>query len=550
MTRNYIRTLFCINKKRKTMKKVETIAMMFIALLSLALTACSDDNDDAGAALSKFTISQAAITMTPGDETVLTCAFFPDNVADKTVAWTSSDETVATVADGKVTAMKPGTTTITATPASNPSLAKTCAVTVATNAITVSGDVEGTWEEYSTVTVTGQITVPTGKTLRIEKGVNVIFNAADATGAGIEMTVNGNIYCEGEADEPILLSVPFSERSFANVTDCRNLWGGIMLNSSAPDAEALFRNCIIEYTGSAMTETSPSVKNGIYTAGEDFGVQITTSAAFKGSLVVTGCVIRNGFADGIYMQGGRAVITDNVFACNGATGGEAVNVKAGTSTVVAYNVMYSPNTNGLKLSSSGQDDVSGRGQAKCVAYNNTIVNAGWRRDGSKGGCIYVEKNILANVFNNLMVNCKYRAMAPKWGTPGVSDGCDDKSVIDYNCYVSGSVASTLQQDIDDGTAVPYLNYVSNKNYAAAVDANSLIAKGANDIVLSLAYYAYDINSLSSTAYDDSWDFTAVSMPAGATAGDGLTDIVNMSLSVNGVTYAAPAPQQFFGAKKK
>lgn len=84
-------------------------------------------------------------------------------------------------------------------------------------------------------------------------------------------------------------------------------------------------------------------------------------------------------------------------------GAEAVNVKCGCVADVAGNVMFSPNTNGLKLSSSGQSET--RKQAKIQAYNNTIINAGWRRDGEKGGCVYAEKNVLANVFNNLMVNC-------------------------------------------------------------------------------------------------------------------------------------------------
>ena len=97
-----------------------------------------------------------------------------------------------------------------------------------------------------------------------------------------------------------------------------------------------------------------------------------------------------------------------MFAANGYDGAEAVNVKAGCVVDVAGNVMFSPNTNGLKLSSSGQSDT--RALAKIQAYNNTIINAGWRRDGEKGGGVYVEKNALANVFNNLMVNRKFRAM--------------------------------------------------------------------------------------------------------------------------------------------
>ena len=534
------------------MKKVFELwtVLAILMMATVTLTSCSDDNDEPEpVALNKFTIDQTAATLTPGESLQVNVQFFPDEVQDKSVTWSSSDEAVATVSDGVVTAVKPGSATITATPSAQPSLAKSLSVSVTNKAISVSGEVSGSWEAYTTVTVTGQLKVPAGKSLTIAEGVEVIFNSSDASGAGIEFTVEGNIYCQGTAEEPILFSIPANERQFSNVTDCKNLWGGFMLNSSAADAEALFEHCIIEYAGSPMIETSPSVTSGIYTAGEDYGVQITTGPQFNGALVVTNCIIRNGFADGIYMQGGEAIITHNTFAGNGATGGEAVNVKAGTSTVVAFNVMYSPNTNGLKLSSSGQDDAAGRGQAKCVAYNNTIINAGWRRDGTKGGCIYVEKNILVNVFNNLMVNCKYRAQAPKWGTPGVSDGCDDKSVIDYNCYAASSIVSTLQQDIDDETTVPYLNYVSNKNYADAVDAHSQIAKAANDLGLAFANYPLDSNKLDNANYDDAWDFTATSLPDGATDGASLTSIVNTTLSINGKSYTADAPQKFFGAKK-
>ncbi len=531
------------------MKKFLFFMMTAVAVMTTtALSSCSDD-DEKEVALSKFTVDPTATTLTPGDVTQVNVQFFPENVSDKSVVWTSSDENVATVSNGTVTALKPGNAIITATPTANPALAKTMSVAVANKAMTANGEVSGVWEAYSTVTVTGQIRVPEGKSLTIERGVEVVFNSTDASGAGIELTVDGNIYCEGTAEDPVTFTVPATERVFSNVTDCRNLWGGIMLNSRDAQAEALFSHCVIEYAGSAMTEASPSVVAGIYTAGEDYGVQITTGPSFKGSLVVTDCVIRNGFADGIYMQGGKAVITRNVFSGNGATGGEAVNVKAGTSTVVAYNVMYSPNTNGLKLSSSGQDDAAGRGQARCLAYNNTIVNAGWRRDGTKGGCIYVEKNILVNVFNNLMVNCKYRAQAPKWGTPGVADGCDEKSVIDYNCYVASSIVSTLQQDIDDKTTVPYLNYVTNKNYADAVDAHSKIAKGANDLGVAFANYPLDTNPLNNALFDNAWDFTAQSLPDGATDGATLTSIVAASLTVGGKEYKADAPQKFFGAKK-
>lgn len=543
------------------MKKLKLMAMMLIAFAGTALTSCSDDDDEnGGAGLNRFAISQSSLTMTPGQKDTLTCSFFPADAQNKSVAWTSSNEGVATVDNnGVITAVAPGRDTITATPAGNPAEAKTCVVNVVMNQVRVHGSVEGTFQAFTTYVVDGQLRIDRGKSLTIEKGAQVIFNSNDGTAAkaGIEFFVEGNIYCNGTEDAPILFSIPESERNFDNVLSDNNLWGGFMLNNPDADAVALFDHCVIEYAGSPMVEGSPSVQAGIYEAGEDYGVQITTGPAFVGNLVVTDCVIRNGNQDGIYMENGNGIITRNTFVCNGATGGEAVNVKAGTKSVVAYNVMYSPNTNGLKLSSSGQG--GNRGQSLCAAYNNTIINAGWRRDGEKGGCIYVEKNIHANVFNNLMVNCKFRAMTPSWGNASVDAGCDASSVIDYNCYVSGSVTSPFSQDQGSdlsGILTPFAGYNSkNKNYYPdAVDVHSIIAKGANDVNIAFANFDYDTNALDNMSYGDAWDLHLTAMPEGAVYGGsdlcdvqgGMGSLVS-GITINGVTYRAEAPGQFYGA---
>ena len=63
-----------------------------------------------------ITLSETAASLTVGGETLtLTATVAPDDATDKTVTWTSSDPTVATVANGVVTAVAAGTATITAT---------------------------------------------------------------------------------------------------------------------------------------------------------------------------------------------------------------------------------------------------------------------------------------------------------------------------------------------------------------------------------------------------------------------------------------------------
>ena len=85
--------------------------------------------------VTSVTLNKTTLEMTEGDETTLTATVNPDNATDKTVTWSSSDATVATVADGKVKAQKAGTVTITPTAGEK---SATCAVTVKAKVIPVT----------------------------------------------------------------------------------------------------------------------------------------------------------------------------------------------------------------------------------------------------------------------------------------------------------------------------------------------------------------------------------------------------------------------------
>lgn len=82
-------------------------------------------------------IAVTGLTLSPSGEKTLalnesltfTATVTPTNATNKDVIWTSSDESVATVADGVLTIKKTGKTTITATTADG-GLSETCAVTV------------------------------------------------------------------------------------------------------------------------------------------------------------------------------------------------------------------------------------------------------------------------------------------------------------------------------------------------------------------------------------------------------------------------------------
>ncbi len=405
--------------------------------------------------------------------------------------------------------------------------------------------VSGTWKAGSEIKLDRHLVVPEGESLTIEPGVKIIVSTA---GVGInhtpvEVIVKGNLYVLGSEERPVYFTVDESKRTATNTF--AGLWGGIIATESCQ--EMVIDHAVIEYTGGQVIEGSPSATSGIYTAGDDAYPQITTTN-INGKYVITNSIIRNGWSDGIYLMGGSAIISGNTFAANGYSGAEAVNIKAGVKADIAGNIMFSPNTNGLKLSSSGQSET--RGQAVANAYNNTIINAGWRRDGEKGGCVYVEKNCLANVVNNLMVNCKFRAMTPSYKNPNSSDaGYDDKSVIDYNMYVSGTQKSPVVYPEESNVAYAFEGYnYEHKSYNPAVDSHSVIATADN--LVNPGFFNFDINAVGLTdyVYNPAWDFhLSAGSPALGVTSASVTPCFAGGLEINGKLYHSPALEPHFGA---
>ena len=100
--------------------------------------------------VTSITLDPATASMTLGGETLtLTPTVLPADATDKTVTWTTSNASVATVADGIVTAVAAGTVTITANANDGSGVTDTCTVTVTAPAtkdnIDVTAGENGTW---------------------------------------------------------------------------------------------------------------------------------------------------------------------------------------------------------------------------------------------------------------------------------------------------------------------------------------------------------------------------------------------------------------------
>ena len=125
--------------------KIKQLFLMaaFGLMATASLTSCEDILGEwskpapatvtpaASVAVTSITLSATEATINVGaTEALAVTAVTPDNATDKTVTWSSSDEAVATVADGVVTAVAAGTATITATANDGSGVKATCEVTV------------------------------------------------------------------------------------------------------------------------------------------------------------------------------------------------------------------------------------------------------------------------------------------------------------------------------------------------------------------------------------------------------------------------------------
>ena len=164
-------------------------------------------------AVSEIKLDKTELTVFEGEEETLTASVSPEDATDKTITWTSSDKSIASVESGKVKAVGKGTATITASaggksascnievlrPVSGISLNKTTlelpldgsetlTATVIPSDATLRGEI--TWSSSNTQVAT----VDGGKVTAVSKGAAMITVSLEGFKAECNVTVKGMEY--------------------------------------------------------------------------------------------------------------------------------------------------------------------------------------------------------------------------------------------------------------------------------------------------------------------------------------------------------------------
>ena len=180
----------------------------------------------------KITLSRSALSIKGGAVRTLTASISPANATDKTVRWESSDKSVVSVENGVVTALKPGSATVTAYAADGKSA--TCRITVLSDEVEEEGY---TWyEDFDGTDVPNYLrtTLEGGGSLAMEEGgiamkldgsgkafVYYDFETAPAgtVAFDIRMKVKNEVFSGiflYSADDQAVISIAFDSGSIRN----------------------------------------------------------------------------------------------------------------------------------------------------------------------------------------------------------------------------------------------------------------------------------------------------------------------------------------------
>ena len=164
---------------RTTLSAVAT-AITVLSMASAAFIGCSPE-EDPEVAVTGVSINQSALTMEPGGTVSLSVTVTPSNATAKSVTWSSSNQAVATVNNGTVTAVGAGSATITASAGGKTA---NCSVTVSKKVVPVTSITlnvtEAELERGGTLTITATVT-PNDATDKI-----VAWTSSNASVATVE----------------------------------------------------------------------------------------------------------------------------------------------------------------------------------------------------------------------------------------------------------------------------------------------------------------------------------------------------------------------------
>ena len=256
--------------------------------------------------VTSVTLNKTSASLKVGETVTLTATVGPDDATDKTVTWTSSDATVASVSNGVVTAKKIGTATITAkagdmtasctitvipTPVTSVTLSKTSASLKVGETVTLAATVNPSDATDKTVTWTTSdatvATVSNGVVTAKKLGTATITAKAGDKTATCSITV---------------IPTPVTSVTLNKTTASLKVGETVTLSATVNPSDATDKTV----TWTTSDATVATVSNGVVTAKKMGAVTITAQAGDK----TASCTVKvlsdalDGWEEGEPIEGG------------------------------------------------------------------------------------------------------------------------------------------------------------------------------------------------------------------------------------------------------
>ncbi len=290
--------------------------------------------------LTDVTLSPDTLNLEVGDTSALTATVGPDG-ADPAVVWTSSDPSIATVDEnGVVTAVSPGTATITCTatngtPDPSDDVSATCEVTVKAQGPHVHDGVTFTaWTDSTSLPTTGNYYLTTDVTLssrwdisvaaQVSRTLNICLNGHTIRRNLSEFIENGqvlyikgskvkfNLYdCVGTGQITGGKSLSYGGGIYIESCNQFTMYGGTICGNSVSGNSGggvYFKAGVFELKGGAIRDNTATAVNG--TGGNGGGVYASngSNAVFRvsGPVQITGNT-GNNTDNNVFLQSGKTI---------------------------------------------------------------------------------------------------------------------------------------------------------------------------------------------------------------------------------------------------
>ncbi|MGN0813662.1 MAG: pectinesterase family protein [Candidatus Coproplasma sp.] len=352
-----------------------------------------------GVALNKTEVSIEA-----GATDSLTATVSPENATDKAVTWSSSDEIVATVADGVVTAVNPGTATITVTTANNKTA--TCTVTV-TEAVTVIST-KADFLAFRTATeLSGKYVLGAD----IDLAGEVLEASTAIIGEGVEFDGQGYT----------IINATYSDAAAKTGIVCAQIAGGTVTNIK-------FLNCSV-----TSSNESAAIVAGLCDGGNISKIEFNSCAVDTTVGNYAGLVFARAMtAENVTINVSEITVKNGCYAKCAQYGGLLVGDLTGSNITINFKDLDLDGE--LKGSSGNGAFIAGRTRGAKVSVENAVISATVSTEnknalfagGSVGCASLTIKNVLVLKSNTTMVEYK--------------PGTDTQSITNL-CVVSGVTVS-------------------------------------------------------------------------------------------------------------